>query len=251
METTYEEHFIRNQKTRWWGVGRRHMIANLLRGTSKEAKILDVGCSSGTLLSDLRDLGFRDLSGIDISQTAIDHCKKSGFKNIKKTDGRNLGNPCEKFDVIIASDVLEHIEEDLSTLQNWKSHLSDNGKLIVFVPAFQYLWSEHDARNRHFRRYTRRQIRQVLNEANMECIRTSYWNCALSLFAFFERTISRLFAHTSIYSKDEVYETPSFVNACLSLLLKCENRLLQHTNLPVGVSVFAIAEQTRKAEQQA
>jgi predicted SAM-dependent methyltransferase len=54
-----------------------------------------------------------------------------------------------QFDTIIASDVLEHIEREELALCEWKRVLKSCGKLIVFVPAFNFLWGGHDAANHH------------------------------------------------------------------------------------------------------
>jgi predicted SAM-dependent methyltransferase len=64
----------------------------------------------------------------------------------------------EKFDVIIASDCLEHLKEDEKALKNWYELLNKNGVAFIFVPAFMSLWSYHDEYNMHYRRYTNSEL---------------------------------------------------------------------------------------------
>jgi len=86
-----------------------------------------------------------------------------------------------KFDIAIASDCLEHLEKDGAALNNWYELLNPGGYLYVFIPAFMTLWNEHDVVNMHFRRYTRKELKQKLFESGFEIKKSSYWN----LFRFY------------------------------------------------------------------
>ena len=63
-----------------------------------------------------------------------------------------------KADIVLAMDVLEHIQDDYSTLKEWKNTLKPNGLLLITVPAFQHLWSSHDIFLGHHRRYNKKDI---------------------------------------------------------------------------------------------
>ena len=131
-----------------------------MKNAPKESLILDIGCSSGIFLKDLERLGFKieNLFGIDISEKAIANCKSNGIQNAFVMDAQNI-TLLEKFDIIIASDCLEHLQDDIKAINNWKSLLKNGGLMYVFVPAFQSLWSYHDEVNKHFRRYTKIELR--------------------------------------------------------------------------------------------
>ena len=124
MKESYENKYHDIEKEHFWFKSRRNYIANSLSKSSKEMLILDVGCSSGLLLKDLEKVGFHinNLYGIDISEKAIENCQNNGIKNSFKMDAQNIILP-HKFDVIIASDCLEHIENDQRALKNWKKFI--------------------------------------------------------------------------------------------------------------------------------
>src|SRR5690606_25684581 len=99
--------------------------------------ILDIGCSSGILLRELKAQGFHvnKLYGIDISEEAIKNCRAGGIPNAFVMDAQAIDLQ-DKFDVIIASDCLEHLADDRKAINNWNWLLKPGGQLWVFVPAF-------------------------------------------------------------------------------------------------------------------
>ncbi|MFM9824814.1 class I SAM-dependent methyltransferase, partial [Flavobacterium sp.] len=177
MEVDYEKKYHEVESENWWFVSRRKYLLDLLKEVSRDNKIIDIGCSSGIFLKDLELLGFKteNLFGVDISEKAIANCKKNGIYNAFVMDAQNI-SLSEKFDIIIASDCLEHLEDDTKAIQNWKGLLKTGGMMYVFVPAFQSLWSVHDEVNRHFRRYTNKDLKSKLQNANLTILKSSYWN---------------------------------------------------------------------------
>src|SRR5207253_9325776 len=127
-------------------------------------KILDIGCAGGPLLLDLKNAGFYNLYGVDVSEKAAEVCKQRGLENVYVMDGHNPEFEENSFDVIIASDSLEHLQDDMLALKNWNRLLKPGGELYVFVPAFMYLWSKHDVVNQHFRRYTAVELKRKMEE---------------------------------------------------------------------------------------
>ncbi|MBT8325324.1 MAG: class I SAM-dependent methyltransferase [Winogradskyella sp.] len=242
MEQHYEQHYHRLEKSHFWFKARRNFIVELLKDTSKQSKILDVGCSSGLLLTDLKSNGFLDdnLYGIDISETAIANCKKQGLQNCHLMSGDAL-NFNQKFDVIIASDSLEHINDDLKAVSNWKDHLTENGKICIFVPAFNMLWSQHDIENKHYRRYTKKQLIKVVSKTNLDVIRASYWNFSLFLPVLIIRKLQSISKHHKKNHQGDL-KSVSLLNPILLGLLNLENYLLRFLNFPIGISTFCIAQ---------
>ncbi len=104
---------------------------------NKEISILDIGCGFGLLLYCLREIGYKNCKGIDISNQQIEVAKKKGLDVECVLDTNKwLEEKKEKFDVIFLLDVLEHIkkEDQLKLLQNIYHSLKKGGKLIVTVP---------------------------------------------------------------------------------------------------------------------
>jgi ubiquinone/menaquinone biosynthesis C-methylase UbiE len=215
------------------------MIAKLLAGESKQARILDVGCCAGSLLKNLGSSGFSNIYGLDINPQAVAVCKKKNLRNVFVMDGSDMSFHDEEFDVVIASDVLEHIKNENVALSEWNRVLRPGGKLIIFVPAFTFLWSAHDEANGHMRRYSARTLKDSLQVAGFSIRKMSYWNASSFFPALVTRTSQRFLPGPK---RDQLFETNPIVNSLALGVLKCENAALMHVSLPFGVSLFAVAE---------
>jgi SAM-dependent methyltransferase len=242
MEKTYESKYHRVEETNWWFVSRRDFIIGLISrlNLNKNSHILEVGCASGLLLDLLKQKGYDNCYGIDISSDAIDSCNRRGVDNVKVMDATQIKFKDYSFDLIIASDILEHIKNDDSALKEWHRLLKPDGKLIVFVPAFQFLWTSHDIVNKHYRRYDKASLTKQLEESKFNLQRVSYWNFILFFPAFFFRTLKRLVFDKNNRPSDDVYELNFLINGILITLLRIENLFLKFLDFPVGVSVFAV-----------
>lgn len=237
MKQEFEELYHQLEIEHFWFKSRRGYIAELLREENKDIKVLDIGCSSGILLTELIQQGFnpKNLYGIDISEKAILLSKKQGLQNTYVMDAQHINLP-DKFDVIIASDCLEHLENDIEALKNWKSLLKANGRCHIFVPAYMSLWSSHDVANMHFRRYTLKTLRSALEKADLKLNYSTYWNFFLFIPIFFVRIFSRLSRNNKQASGDLNQITP--YNRILLAILSFENRILRHIKFPFGVSLY-------------
>ena len=149
-----------------------------------------------------------------------------------------------KFDILIASDCLEHIENDSLALSNWNSLLKENGKLYVFVPAYKFLWSYHDDVNMHYRRYTRKELINKLAKNNFTIEKSSYWNFSLFIPTFLYRKFSNLFKSRKKDDQGDLNKA-SFFNGLLLFILNIENKLLSILNFPFGISVFCIVKKNK------
>ncbi len=242
MEEQFEKTYHDIEKKHFWFRSRRDYIISILKEFPRDIKILDIGSSSGILLNELVEIGFdvKNLYGVDISENAIRNCKLNGIENSFVMDAQNITLD-EKFDVIIASDCLEHLKDDAKALNNWNSLLKKDGTLLVFVPAFMSLWSEHDVVNMHYRRYIKKELVTRLLNANFKIEKASYWNFFLFFPVYLYRSLSRLKSTNDKHQSGDLKE-PSFFNHVLYLLIKFENLLLGYLNFTVGVSTFCIAK---------
>jgi SAM-dependent methyltransferase len=250
MDKEYELKYHRLEKDYWWFRARRDMIFKLLRkmNINSNYKILDLGCASGFLIEFLEKKGFKNISGIDISKEAIKKCRDKGLTNTFTLDCVDTKFKDREFDILIASDVLEHIENDDIALREWNRILKKNGILIVFVPAFNFLWSQHDEANYHYRRYSRKKLLDGLKKSNFSILRTSYWNFSLfipiSFIRMLERFKSKKYADNA-GKEDQLSELPQIINKVLLYVLKIENSLLgKSLTYPYGLSVFAVGKKT-------
>lgn len=217
------------------------MICRLMDVFSRSSAVLDVGCSGGQLLEALRHMGFTDLHGIDIDKNSIEICMDKGIKDVAVARGEDTGFSNDQFDLLIASDVLEHIGDELKALQEWKRVLRSKGKAIIFVPAFKSLWSSHDVVNCHYRRYNRKGLLSVLTENGFSVERISYWNFLLFFPVSTARLLGRLIGRGKNKNIGELDVAHPLANRLLSSLLRIENRLLSSgINSPFGISLFAV-----------
>lgn len=255
MDKEYEKKYHELEEKNWWFVARREMLIKQLKALKvpSDAKILDIGSSGGALGLDLRDAGYTNFSLLDYSQDAVNLCKERGMLNAYCMDGHNPEFPEASFDLIIASDCLEHLKDDILALSNWYKLLETNGKLIVYVPAFQYLWSDHDVVNHHFRRYTKNELVSKLKQTSIHVIESGYWNFMLYFPTFVVRKLSNVFKKgksgvTAEHNNDDLIALSAWQNKMLISLLRVENKLMQYSPFPIGVSTYAIAQKTEKAK---
>jgi ubiquinone/menaquinone biosynthesis C-methylase UbiE len=246
VKKEYEDLYHRLEEKLWWFQGRRHLVHALVLQASPDraGRILEVGCSGGPLIQQLHADGYRQVTGIDISADGIKICRQRGLANTHVMDAQKLSFPDESFDVITASDVLEHLADAPQAIHEWQRVLKPDGVLIVFVPAFQFHWSEHDEANKHFKRYRRPELCQLLAEHGFKLVRSSYWNFMLFWPVSVVRLVRRLLPKREAYGGD-IQPTPALFNRALIWLLHGENSLLlRGLNFPVGVSVMAVGRRS-------
>ncbi|MEO5802631.1 MAG: class I SAM-dependent methyltransferase [Verrucomicrobiota bacterium] len=249
MKKEYEAQYHLLEENHWWFLGRRHLVRQLIlkSNPNPNCRILEIGCSGGPLIQYLHRDGYTCVTGIDISSEAIALSHQRGLKDVHVMDAQKLSFSEESFDLIIASDVLEHVEHAPRALSEWYRVLRPGGTLIIFVPAFMFLWTKHDEVNRHFRRYRKAELDRLLTGNGFVVKRTSYWNC----FLFFPVSVVRLIKKLMPVSRKtashgDLSEPPTFLNRFLFALLRFENRRIgSGINWPCGVSVMAIAEKPK------
>jgi|FLYL01.1.fsa_nt_gi SAM-dependent methyltransferase len=158
----------------WWRV-RRELILALVsdaKGDVGRIRILDLGCGSGGTLAFLRGRIDCEVLGVEMEESLAAVARGRELPVVVGDLFRlELGR---EFDVALMLDVLEHIEDDKGALIKGASFVRPGGTMLVTVPAYRWLWSGHDERNRHFRRYTRRELVRLAKEAGLSVERIGY-----------------------------------------------------------------------------
>jgi SAM-dependent methyltransferase len=141
------------------------------------------------------------------------------------------------YDLIGAFDVVEHIDDDTAALASIAERLKPDGKLVVTVPAHQWMWSAHDVVNHHKRRYSKRALRELFDRSPLKLDTIGYFNSLLFPVAVAERLSSKL------RGKDEANLTmpPAPLNTVLEKVFASERYLVGRLPLPPGLSLFAVA----------
>lgn len=224
----------------WWFVARRRIISALIDRTLPSrngAAILEAGCGSGGNLRMLSRFGRVD--AFEFNELARRRAsEKTGLDIRFGALPQELPFDDRKYDVIGLFDVLEHVEADRDSLAALGERLADNGRLLVTVPAFPRLWSRHDERHHHFRRYTRDSLAQVAKAAGLKVTYSSYFNSLLFFGAVATRALKRM-------TRSEVPDDsmpPGWLNATLTRIFSLERHLVGRIRMPVGLSLVAVLE---------
>lgn len=245
MQEQFESHYHIIESSHWWFVARRQAVHDLMvkAHLGSTARILEIGCSGGLLMEQLRREGFGQVQGIDISEDAIELCGHKGL-SAQVMDAQKLAFPDASFDFVIASDVLEHLADDIGALREWRRVLKPGGKLLVFVPAFMFLWTAHDVANNHYRRYRAPELNDRMRAAGFIIERTSYWLAFLFPVIVLVRVVKLLLAGGKLPAEGghgDAFVPPRAINQTLLGLVRLENMLLRlGVNWPLGVSVMAL-----------
>lgn len=244
MDKIYEKQYHQLERTHFWFVSRRRKVLSLMT-IDPEKSYLDIGCSSGFLLTELLEKGAAKdhVFGVDISDEALAACREKGLSKVYKMDAARIDLPANSFDYIIASDCLEHLQDDREALLNWQKLLKPGGRLILFVPAFMFLWSPHDVVNHHFRRYTGGELVRKVKDAQFTVARQGYWNFTLFLPIFMYRVIRKIWQKLGRQESPNADLKPAhpLVNRFLSGVLNLENLLTRYIRFPFGISFYCIA----------
>ena len=240
----------RVEQSHWWFVGRRAIIRSFLKrvvrdlssaSTAPDAAlhILDVGCGTGANLEMLGEFGKAE--GVDVSAEALSFCQARGLASVKLGAAEDLPYEDNLFDLVTGLDVVEHLDDDLAGLREMRRVLRRDGRALLFVPAFMFLWGVQDDISNHRRRYTLKDLRRVVRQAGFEVERASYVN--LSFFA--PILLGRLFMRaTGLRPESENNITIGFLNGLMGRLLGAERGPLRFVNFPLGVSIICVARRT-------
>lgn len=219
----------------WWFRGRRAVIWALLERARLGAspRILDAGCGTGRNLREYGALG--DAVGVDPSPRAVAFCRERGLLRVKQAGLEELPFEDGSFDLLLAFDVLEHVEDDHAALAELHRVAVPGARLVVTSPAYRWLWSSHDTSHHHYRRYTRRELVERATRAGWTVEVATYFNTVLLLPIALVRLAERL----GITRARSDYDlTPGLLNRFLELPMRTEAKLVARgLRLPAGVSV--------------
>jgi SAM-dependent methyltransferase len=232
-QAAYRQHYA-VEDHHWWFRGRRAVVESLLSRTAlpQAPRILDAGCGTGGNLKRYAQRG--PTSGVDPSPEAVSFCRQRGFDSVQQAGLEELPFPDESFDLIAATDVLEHVEEDAVALREMLRVAAPGAALLLTVPAYAWLWSEEDENLHHYRRYTRPMLKQRAQESGWAPQIATYFNTILLPPIALARRLSRLAGRKGA----EVDATPPALDRPLSLPMRLEARLIAAgAALPAGVSV--------------
>jgi SAM-dependent methyltransferase len=228
------------EETHWWFVGRRILFRRLLerRTDSHGARVLDVGTSTGTNLRLLVDMGYGDITGLDSSAEAIRFCAEKGLPPVRQGSITDIPFEAGRFDLVLATDVVEHVEDDRTAMAEVARVLKPGGIALFTVPAFQSLWGLQDEVSHHKRRYRRTGFLRLVGQAGLDIVDQFYFNYILFLPIWLARRLLPL-AAPDAQSETEL-NTP-LLNAMLLRIMRFDVATAPLIRPPFGVSYLVLA----------
>ena len=194
--------------------------------------ILDVGCGDGLLFDRLMEFG--DVEGIETSREIVDPANPQ-FQKIHIGPFDDSFRPGKQYSLILLLDVLEHLPDPGAALRRCESLLKPGGSLVVTVPAFNVVWTNHDVLNRHMTRYRRATLLPLLQKAGFKIEDSAYWFQWAFPVKLAQRFTEKLFRLRPANPKTPLQA----VNRALCSLCSLEHAILDPLHLPFGTTLFA------------
>jgi SAM-dependent methyltransferase len=239
MDTREYTRLAEHEEWYWWHRARELILHRVLRSHAPaNARILDVGCGAGATTASLRAFG--SVLGLDIGSEVLTRAHERNLP-VARSSAARLPVPPGAFDVVVALDLLEHLDDDVGAAEEIRAALAPGGFLLATVPAYPFLWSSHDIALEHRRRYARRQLLAVLERAGFELELCSYVMSAILPAAMAVRLAERLRPRAQRPAQSGYLPLPSLLNSLLTHLVGLDGYLVRWLNLPFGLSVLALA----------
>ncbi|WP_395621892.1 class I SAM-dependent methyltransferase [Sphingomonas daechungensis] len=242
MDRSVYEAMAEHDERHWWYRARREVVAALIRRKvtlPKDAQLLEIGCGTGHNLAMLGEFGSVDALEVDAIARELAE-ERLGHKVLSSPLPELKGVPSDRYDMVAALDVVEHISDDRAALEGIARVLKPGGKLLVTAPAHQWMWSAHDVVNHHQRRYSKAALTRLFEQSPLKLESIGYLNSLLFPVAMAERLASKL------RGKDDANLAPPAepINQALERIFALERRVIGRVPLPPGLSLFAVASAT-------
>jgi SAM-dependent methyltransferase len=236
MDRAYVAVHVAEDRAHWWFRGRRAVLLALLRRRlpAGRHRLLELGCGTGNMLESLVEFG--EAVGMEPDETLVAAARGAGL------DVRRGALPHDRVvangwpDVVLMLDVLEHLDDDAAALGAAREILAPGGTLVVAVPAYQWLWSQHDVVLGHRRRYTAGGLRARVAAAGFDVRYVTYFNALLLVPVALVRAWKRRRG-----GDHDLARPVAPVNAALARLFALEAAVVPRRPLPFGTSVALLA----------
>jgi SAM-dependent methyltransferase len=174
-----------------------------------------------------------------MSPVAAEYCQSKGFGTVEVGDVCQIPFADASFDLVLATDIIEHVDDDVQALTELRRVLTPGGRAIITVPAFQALWGAQDELAHHRRRYRRQQVLQAVHTAGLTARDNFYFNYLLFVPIWVARSLIKL-VNIELRSENEI-NTP-LLNWLLTKLFHFDVTTARLLSPPFGVSFLVIVE---------
>lgn len=237
MDQLYARSYRELYENHWWWRAREDLILatlDRLRPQGGWGPILDVGCGDGLFFEKLSARG--EVEGIEMDPAGV----TPGGPWVDRIHVRPFDEgfqPGRLYGLVLMLDVLEHFPDPLCRLRRAMELLAPGGTLLITVPAFPMLWTSHDVLNRHYTRYTKKSLTELLYEACGEIREARYfyqWMSPLKLAAHFKEALLPVAPKLPRLP-------PPWLNGLLFRLSRLEQQVLGPLSPPFGSSLLVVA----------
>jgi len=209
--------------------------------------ILDIGCGTGIITKSLEKIG--KVVGVDKEKTAIEFCKKRRIVNLIIAHSNRLPFKESSFDIICAFNIIEHLKDDVSFIEEMHRVCKKGGRIFFATSAFKFLWSEHDCANEHQKRYTVDGLKKILG-TKFEIEKITYTNFFLFPIVFLITLFKKLDHRCRKIVSRSFYPVPRVINQLLIGLLYLESGLIKYLIFPWGVSILCVARKNEPRDKK-
>ena len=250
MNLDYYKEYYHFEREHWWFMVRNRLlmehVEKIIASKKKPLKILNIGVGTGRTSELLSPFG--KVTSIEYEQECIKFVKEHLDMEIQHGSILELDFEDNSFDLVCAFDVIEHVEDDQLAVKEMKRVCKSDAFVMVSVPALMMLWGHHDEVNHHFRRYHRKELKNLFSEEG-KIIFQSFFNTNLFLPIAAVRIFNRLMPQKPSKSGDtgsdfSIKSSP-FVSQILSKIFYSESVFLKRfISLPIGVSMLLSWQKT-------
>ena len=223
----------------WWYTGRREILKHILSSLlDTNSRVLNVGCGTGSDSLSVSEFG-AEVFNTDYSLTALVLNRRKGNEKHFRADCIQLPLKAASLDLVMCLDVIEHVERDIEAMDELRRVLDpSDGRLLLTVPAYNWMWTSRDDVAGHFRRYSKKKLKKVLHTGGFEIIFCSYFNTFLFSFMLADFILDHL--RKARNSENTFPEFNRKVNTILRKILSFERHFLIKPGLPFGKSIICL-----------
>lgn len=229
------------EESHWWFRSRRNIMRELLRRLDlpRDAIILEPGCGTGGNFAMLSEFG--RVYAMDSDPDACEFARAKGIATVERGElPSNIPFGDLRPDLVVMTDVLEHLESDRDSLLAIRARLRAGGYLVATVPALPWLWSEHDVSHHHRRRYTAPVLRSLIETTGYKIRLLTYYNFILLPLIAGVRIAQKVLPISSGIS--DLREHRPMINTLLLRLFSSERYVIDRINVPIGTSLLVVAQ---------
>ncbi len=243
MDRDYFNKYYEFERTHWWFVVRAKLIVDVIKSrmiSTAPLSILNIGSATGRTSEILQQFG--DVTSVEYDKECFEFAKDILKMPVVNGSITDLPFPSEKFDLVCAFDVVEHVYDDATAINEMYRVCKAAGYLFLTVPAFQSLWSMHDEVNHHQRRYRKNNLLKLFADKKGQVVKLTYFNSILFVPIYMLRRLQKISLSKKNQENRSDFEIikSSFINNAFYSIFNLERLLLKKVAFPFGVSLMLL-----------